>query len=66
MKLGYPIEDDISRSVEASIYEGVDSPLILQREYLVVFNCDFDLQVRHLHQKLLLHLDLHEKLSTIA
>ena len=31
LKLGYPNEDDIARSVEAYIYEGVDSPLIMQR-----------------------------------
>ena len=31
LKLGSPLEDDISRSVEAFIYEGVDSPLVMTR-----------------------------------
>jgi len=45
LKLGLPLDDDISRSTEARIYKGVDSPIIMKREYLVTFNCDFDLRM---------------------
>ena len=44
-RLGYPLNDDISRSVEAMIYEGKDSPMFMKREYLVNFNCDFNLRM---------------------
>lgn len=44
-KLGYPMADDVSHAIEARIYKGLDSPLIMKREYLVTFNCDFDLRM---------------------
>jgi len=45
LKLGTPLPDDISRSTEALIYKGVESPIIMIREYLISFNCDFDLRM---------------------
>ena len=45
LKLGQPLPDDFSRATEALIYEGDESPIIMKREYLVTFNCDFDLRM---------------------
>jgi len=45
LKLGTPLADDISRSTEARIYKGEESPIIMKREYLITFNCDFDLRM---------------------
>ena len=35
----------ISRSTEVRIYEGEESPIVMRREYLITFNCDFDLRM---------------------
>ena len=43
LKNGDPLPDDTSLAVEALIYEGVDSRIIMTREYFVKFNCEFDL-----------------------
>ena len=43
LKNGEPRPDDTRNAVEALIYEGVDSRIIMTREYFVKFNCDFDL-----------------------
>ena len=43
LKNGEPLADNTQNAVEALIYEGVDSRIIMTREYFVKFNCDFDL-----------------------
>jgi len=43
LKQGVPLPDNTELAVEARVYKGVDSPLIMQREYLISFTCDFDL-----------------------
>ena len=43
LKNGEPLADSTQNAVEALIYEGVDSRIIMTREYFVKFNCDFDL-----------------------
>jgi len=43
LKRGDPLPDDIKLAVEADIYKGVDSPMVMTREYFIEFNCDYDL-----------------------
>ena len=43
LKNGEPLADSTQNAVEALIYEGIDSRIIMTREYFVKFNCDFDL-----------------------
>lgn len=43
LKQGVPLSDDFSQAVEATMYKGSDSPIIMQREYYVIFNCDYEL-----------------------
>ena len=43
LKNGEPLADNTQNAVEALIYEGADSRIIMTREYFVKFNCDFDL-----------------------
>lgn len=43
LKRGEPKPDDIRRAVEADVYRGVDSPMVMTREYFIEFNCDYDL-----------------------
>ncbi|XP_023337222.1 uncharacterized protein LOC111708162 isoform X2 [Eurytemora carolleeae] len=45
LKKGVPIPDNTQLAVEARIYRGVDSPIIMKREYLISFTCDFDLHM---------------------
>ena len=42
-KDGLPLKDDFSQAIEAMMYNGAESPIIMQREYYVVFNCDYEL-----------------------
>ena len=32
-------------AVEADVYKGVDSPMVMTREYFIEFNCDYDLMM---------------------
>ena len=40
---GNSLKDDITNAVESNRFLGLDSPIIMTREYFVKFNCDFDL-----------------------
>ena len=43
MRVGESLPDDIARSVEASVYEGVGGYIIMQREYFIDWTCDYEL-----------------------
>jgi len=43
LKRGQSLPDDIKLAVEADVYRGVDSPMLMTREYFIKFNCDYDL-----------------------
>lgn len=45
VKKGFPIPDQFDRAVEATVYRGIDSPIIMEREYYVEFNCDYELSM---------------------
>jgi len=40
---GKPAPDNIIRAVEANVYSGVDSNIIMKREYFIDWACDYDL-----------------------
>ena len=40
---GKPAPDNIIRAVEANVYAGVDSNIIMKREYFIDWTCDYDL-----------------------
>lgn len=42
-RMGMPLPDDFKRAVEAKVYKGDESPMLMSREYFVTFNCDYDL-----------------------
>ena len=55
MRVGESLPDDIARSLEANVYEGVSGFIIMSREYFIDWTCDyelvyypFDTQVDHL------------------
>jgi len=43
LKRGIAKPDNIKLAVEADIYRGVNSPMVMTREYFIEFNCDYDL-----------------------
>lgn len=43
MRVGQSLPDDIARSLEASVYEGVSGYIIMQREYFIDWTCDYEL-----------------------
>ena len=59
MRVGESLPDDIARSIEASVYDGVDGYIIMSREYFIDWTCDyelvyypFDTQVRQIRKNL--------------
>jgi len=42
-RIGVPLQDDIERAVEASLYAGSDGYIIMSREYFIDWTCDYDL-----------------------
>jgi len=43
LKRGIARPDNIRYAEEADIYEGVNSPMVMRREYFIEFNCDYNL-----------------------
>ena len=43
VRKGNSLKDDITNAVESNRFLGLESPIIMTREYFVKFNCDFDL-----------------------
>lgn len=43
MRVGQSLPDNIGRSLEASVYEGVSGYIIMQREYFIDWTCDYEL-----------------------
>jgi len=43
LKRGIAKPDNIRIAEEADIFRGVDSPMVMRREYFINFNCDYDL-----------------------
>lgn len=43
LKRGIPLPDDIKIAEEADIFRGIDSPMVMRREYFIEFNCDYNL-----------------------
>ena len=41
--MGKPAPDNIERALEANVYAGVDSYIIMSREYFIDWTCDYDL-----------------------
>jgi len=43
LRVGQPAPDNIERALEANVYAGVDSYIIMSREYFIDWTCDYDL-----------------------
>ena len=43
MRVGESLPDDIARSLEANVYEGVSGFIIMSREYFIDWTCDYEL-----------------------
>ena len=43
IKIGSRMPDDLSIAREAKVYRGVECPLVMLKEYFILFSCDFDL-----------------------
>jgi len=43
LKLGSRMPDDLSIAREAKVYRGDECPLVMQKEYFILFACDFNL-----------------------
>ena len=43
MRVGQSLPDDIARSLEASVYQGVSGYIIMSREYFIDWTCDYNL-----------------------
>ena len=43
MRVGESLPDDIARSLEASVYQGVSGYIIMSREYFIDWTCDYEL-----------------------
>ena len=43
IKIGSRMPDDLSIAREAKVYNGVECPLVLKKEYFINFACDFNL-----------------------
>ena len=63
VKVGKPAPDNIERALEANVYAGVDSYIIMSREYFIDWTCDYDLlyypfdtQVKQLLRSLKVHM----------
>ena len=42
-RVGEPAPDDIQRALEANVYKGEESYIIMKREYFIDWTCEYDL-----------------------